>query len=160
MADRCPGPPGYRNENLECLTFPDDSVDLIVTQDVLEHVFDAAAVFAEIGRVLRPGGLHVLTTPLVRELEPSVRKARLQGDGAVVCCGEAEYHGNPIHASGALVTFHWGYDITRYIQAASGTLSTIDLMEDLSRGLKAEYNEVIVSLRPLSAMHGGIPDAQ
>jgi hypothetical protein len=32
-------PGGSRCENLEALTFPDDSFDLFVTQDVLEHVF-------------------------------------------------------------------------------------------------------------------------
>src|SRR6266508_5153019 len=55
----------YRNEDLECLTFPDGSIDLFVTQDVMEHVLDPVKAFAEIARVLRPGGAHVFSVPLV-----------------------------------------------------------------------------------------------
>jgi SAM-dependent methyltransferase len=47
---------GVRCENLECLTFPDETFDLFVTQDVFEHVFDPKAAAREIARVLRPGG--------------------------------------------------------------------------------------------------------
>lgn len=150
-------PHGYRNESLERLTFPDESFDLVVTQDVMEHVFDAAAAFGEIARVLRPGGLHVFTTPLVRNVQRSVRRARLEPDGRIVHFGTPEYHGNPVDPSGSLVTFHWGYDITHHILAASGMPSAIVLIEDLSRGIKAELNEVIVSYRP--EQDGGIPDA-
>ncbi len=149
-------PHGRRNESLERLTFPDGSFDLVVTQDVMEHVFDAAAAFAEIARVLRPGGLHVFTTPLVRKAERSVRRARMEPDGRIVHFGEPQYHGNPVDPSGSLVTFHWGYDITRHILAASGMPSVIVLIEDLSRGIKAELNEVIVSFR--WGPDGGIPD--
>ena len=54
---------GYRNENLEHQTFQDESFDLVVTQDVLEHVFDPEKVFSEIARTLRPGGAHVKRQP-------------------------------------------------------------------------------------------------
>jgi SAM-dependent methyltransferase len=56
-----------RCENLEALTFDDDSIDLHVTQDVLEHVFDPSRVFSEIARTLKPGGAHVFTVPLVNK---------------------------------------------------------------------------------------------
>jgi len=46
---------GCRCENLEKLTFPDESFDLFVSQDVVEHVFDPEAAFKEIARVLKPG---------------------------------------------------------------------------------------------------------
>ena len=56
---------GVRCEDVTRLTFDDASLDLFITQDVFEHVLDAADGFAEIARVLRPGGLHVFTRPLV-----------------------------------------------------------------------------------------------
>ena len=49
-----------RCENLEHLTFDNESVDLHITQDVFEHLFDPAAAFREIARTLRLGGAHVL----------------------------------------------------------------------------------------------------
>jgi methyltransferase family protein len=39
---------GFRNENLEKLTFLGSSIDLHVTQDVFEHILDPAAAFREI----------------------------------------------------------------------------------------------------------------
>ena len=41
----------------------DESFDLIVSIDVIEHVADAGATAAELARLLRPGGAAVLTTP-------------------------------------------------------------------------------------------------
>ena len=55
---------GIRSENLEAMTFLDSSFDVVITQDVFEHVFDVQAAFREIARVLKPGGLHVFTVPL------------------------------------------------------------------------------------------------
>jgi SAM-dependent methyltransferase len=54
---------GARCEDLRRLTFPDGSFDLIISAEVLEHVFDLPDVLREIARVLKPGGLHVFTIP-------------------------------------------------------------------------------------------------
>ena len=48
------------------LDFPDNHFDLIVSVDVLEHVEDPARMMAEVGRVLAPGGLAVITFPQTR----------------------------------------------------------------------------------------------
>lgn len=42
----------------------DASFDVVLCTEMLEHVMDPAAVIAEIGRVLAPGGLLLLTAPL------------------------------------------------------------------------------------------------
>ncbi len=61
---------GWRNENLEDLRFPPSSFDLFVTQDVFEHVFRPDRAIAEIARVLRPGGMHICTVPIVNQERP------------------------------------------------------------------------------------------
>lgn len=43
--------------------FPSDSVDLVLLLEVIEHVVNPDAVVREIRRVLRPGGVFLLTTP-------------------------------------------------------------------------------------------------
>lgn len=43
--------------------FLDDTFDAVLCSEVLEHVFDPVVVTKEIRRVLKPGGLYVLSTP-------------------------------------------------------------------------------------------------
>lgn len=45
------------------LPFPDQSFDLVTANMVVEHLDDPATQFAEIGRVLQPGGRFVFHTP-------------------------------------------------------------------------------------------------
>lgn len=142
---------GFRCENIERLTFPDESIDLHVTQDVMEHVFDPVSAFREIARTLRPGGAHVFTTPLVNKERHSERWAQLGSDGAVNHLHSAEYHGNPISDKGSLVTMHWGYDITDFIAASSGLFTTVVYIDQLDAGIRAEYIEVLVTRKPALA---------
>ena len=139
---------GWRNENLEDQTFADESFDLVVTQDVMEHIFHPDRAFQEIARTLKPGGAHVFTVPIVRKHQPSQIRASLGDDGQPVHLFPPEYHGNPIDGSGSLVTMHWGYDICDYIQQCSGLSTTMVYIDDLSHGIRAEYIEVLVSRKP------------
>ncbi|HXR71599.1 class I SAM-dependent methyltransferase [Actinocrinis sp.] len=45
------------------LPFPDDSFDVIVAAEVLEHLSDDERAFAELRRVLKPGGRIAVTVP-------------------------------------------------------------------------------------------------
>jgi ubiquinone/menaquinone biosynthesis C-methylase UbiE len=47
----------------ESLPFPDASFDLVMLDNVLEHVDDRALTLREVRRVLKPGGLLYLVTP-------------------------------------------------------------------------------------------------
>ncbi|MGQ0519368.1 class I SAM-dependent methyltransferase, partial [Bacillus sp. D-CC] len=50
-----------RCENLEDMTFQNESFDLFITQDVFEHVMEPKKAFKEIERVLKPGGALLYT---------------------------------------------------------------------------------------------------
>lgn len=116
---------GIRCESLEALTFPDESFDLHVTQDVLEHVFRPDRVFREIARTLEPGGAHVCTVPLVNKERPSRIRASMTDDGSVCYVEPPQYHGNPISEKGSLVTMDWGYDLCDFALRTSGLQTTI-----------------------------------
>ena len=137
-----------RCENLEALTFEPESVGLHVTQDVMEHIFHPDRAFREVARTLRPGGAHVFTVPLVNAFKPSAVRATIGDDGKVRHLADPVFHGNPISAQGALVTVDWGYDICREIFEASGLFTHVIHIEDLGRGIKAEYTEVLVTVKP------------
>lgn len=138
----------FRCENLEALTFADTSIDLHVTQDVLEHVFHPARVFREIARTLKPGGAHVFTVPMVNKHEPSEIRAQVADDGRILHRKPPSYHGNPISAEGSLVTMDWGFDICRHIFEACGLFTHLVRIDDLGKGIRAEHIEVLVTVKP------------
>jgi hypothetical protein len=141
----------FRCENLEALTFPDESIDLHVTQDVLEHVFNPGQVFKEIARTLKPGGAHVFTVPLVNKEKPSRRRARMGDDGTIVNLEAPVYHGNPISNEGSLVTMDWGFDIVRHVFESCSLFTEVVSIDDLSKGIRAEYNEVLITVKPVKS---------
>ncbi|EHB59388.1 Methyltransferase type 11 [Mycolicibacterium rhodesiae JS60] len=49
--------------NLAALPLPDASVDVVVNFQVIEHLWDQPQFVAECARVLRPGGLLLMSTP-------------------------------------------------------------------------------------------------
>ncbi len=53
---------------LETLPFADESVDMLIALDVLEHCADDARAMAEVVRVLSPGGAFVSTVPALMSL--------------------------------------------------------------------------------------------
>lgn len=110
----------FRNENLENQTFEDSMFDLVVTQDVMEHVYFPDKAFQEIARTLKLGGAHIFTIPVINLDKKSEVWATLGVDGKPNFLKEPEYHGNPIDSSGSPVTMHWGYDIIDYIKECSG----------------------------------------
>ncbi|NKC30246.1 methyltransferase domain-containing protein [Falsiroseomonas selenitidurans] len=111
------GPQGIRCEDLTRLTYPDAQFDMLLSQDVLEHVPDPARAFAESFRVLRPGGSHLFTVPQDRDLRHSVTRARL-GPAGVEHLLPPAFHGDPLRAEGALVFTDFGLDLPEIVQAA------------------------------------------
>ena len=138
---------GERCESLEALTFADNTFDLFITQDVMEHVFNPAAAFREIARVLKPGGMHILTVPLVNKCKPTCRRAEREADGTIRHIAEPSYHGNPIDDKGSLVTMDWGYDIVEFIRNESGLSAHMVTIDEIERGIRAEFIEVLVCVK-------------
>jgi SAM-dependent methyltransferase len=142
---------GFRCENLEKMTFEDSSIDLHITQDVFEHIFNPDFAFKEISRTLRPGGAHIFTIPLVNKTAPTTRLAVLDNDGNIHhLTTTPEYHINSILAEGSLVTVHWGYDISRYIFESSKLFTDTYIIDNLELGIRAEFIEVLISRKPVT----------
>ena len=56
---------GIRNEDLTRLTFADNQFDLVITSDIFEHIRKPWDGFSEIRRVLRCGGHHIFSIPIL-----------------------------------------------------------------------------------------------
>ncbi len=138
-------------QDLERQTFADGQFDLFIAQDVFEHAFDPAAAMREIARTLKAGGLAIMTVPVVRGFNPSLRRARMR-DGQVQHLPPPEYHGNPV-GDGALVTVDWGFDIAQHLATASGMRVVIQTMENHRLGICDEVNQVVVAYKgPLAPL--------
>jgi SAM-dependent methyltransferase len=106
---------GIRCENLERLSFPHNSFDLVISQDVLEHVRNPEDAFREIYRVLKPGGSHIFTVPL-HEGRKTTRRVEIQGEKDIAVLPPV-YHGDPLRHAGSLVYTDFGEDITDLLNA-------------------------------------------
>jgi len=106
---------GVPSEDLTALSYPDREFDLVITSDSLEHVPDFDRSLREIRRVLKPGGLHVFTIPVVWD-RPSRKRAYMEGC-RIVHILPPVHHGEPSTNSDDYLAFNdFGADVLGMIE--------------------------------------------
>lgn len=143
----------FRSENLESQTFRDGEFDLVITQDVFEHVLNPGRAFAEVARTLKAGGAHVFTVPWYY-WKKSLTRA-VGRNGGIEFPEKPEYHGNPIDPNGSLVVTEWGWDLCDFIYEHCGMTTTAIRVRDRYRGIDAEFIEVFISRKSEGNAGGG-----
>jgi SAM-dependent methyltransferase len=92
---------------------PDNSLDLVITEDVFEHIPDWKRAFGEVHRVLKPGGCHIFSIPYF--FGRKTRELFRWEDGKAVLEEPVEYHGDPIR--GSIPAFmHFGRDLSDVLE--------------------------------------------
>lgn len=119
-------------EDITDLRFHDDSFDLIVSSEVLEHVPRLDKAFSETARVLRLGGAHLFTVPP----RARTRKRAEIADGEIIHIEPPEYHLDPLSREGILAFWDIGPDLTT-------ALSTKGLEVKIVRGPVGEAGRVV-----------------
>jgi SAM-dependent methyltransferase len=120
-------PPGTRRDDgvicqdITNLTFADESLDLIVSSDVLEHVPDLQAAFNESARTLRPGGCHIFTAPP----RPRTRQRARVINGTIDHLLDPEYHLDPLSREGILAFWDIGPDLPHYFKIPNLTFRQV-----------------------------------
>jgi GT2 family glycosyltransferase len=99
-----------RHEDIENLSFKNSELDLIVSNDVLEHVPNPHVALKECYRVLNQNGKLIATIPFHRDQEFSISRSKIQEQILIHILSE-EYHGNPISDKGSLVFTDFGWDL-------------------------------------------------
>jgi ubiquinone/menaquinone biosynthesis C-methylase UbiE len=95
------------------LTFPDEKFDIVITEDVLEHVRDYKKALLEIYRVLKNGGVNIFTIPFLFNKETIVRiDTSSENDIHLL---PPEYHGDNIH--GKIIAYRtFGIDLYKTLR--------------------------------------------
>jgi SAM-dependent methyltransferase len=102
-----PNDKSISSEDLHNLSYSPDKFDLVLTSDTLEHVPNYKKAFKEIYRVLKPGGQHIFTIPVIWR-NHTKRRAEMNG-GKIEYLLEPAYHGPAEDAN--LVWTDFGYEI-------------------------------------------------
>ena len=116
-------PEGILCQDLQNLTFPSDNFDLIITQDVFEHIQEPEKAFVEIRRVLKPGGYHIFTIPY-HEGKTTLRRITIE-NGKKIQNYPPVFHGDPLREQGALVYTDFGSDMKTIIEKQGFSLESI-----------------------------------
>ncbi len=106
---------GIRCEDIEDLSFPDNFFDIIITQDVFEHIKNPSKGFTEIKRVLKYDGYHIFTIPF-HEGRKSLVRVKKDGSKNIFSMPPV-YHLDPLKETGSLVYTDFGKDIIDYLKS-------------------------------------------
>ena len=135
---------GTRSEDLQQQTFPDEYFDLVITLDVMEHVFNPDKVYQEVWRTLLPNGYYIHTFPIQKwRVDAFVVRASIDEMGNVIHHTFPEYHGNPIDPKGSLVTYDYGYDVSTRISTWAPFDVRVVRFCDRTHGVLGEFTEVV-----------------
>jgi SAM-dependent methyltransferase len=127
---------GRRNsENVMDLSYPDASFDYVLTSDTLEHIPDFDLALSEIRRVLKPGGKHIFTIPIVWNRQTRRRAETV--NGATIHNLPPSHHGAAnISPEDYLVFNEFGGDVVERIERAGLLVALV----------KEPENEMVVTI--------------
>ncbi|MDB4926276.1 class I SAM-dependent methyltransferase [Mucilaginibacter sp.] len=121
------------HQDLTCLTYSDNSFDLCLSFEDLEHIPDYKTVIKELYRVTKPGGHVLLSAPFIFENDKTITRATINDEGEVTHLLEPEYHGDPVLPLGILCYYHFGWDLLDTFKDAGFTSVKIVTGYDINK---------------------------
>jgi SAM-dependent methyltransferase len=94
---------GVLHVDMQRTHFADNSLDYILSSDVMEHIPFVQQALQETHRILKPGGCHIFTAPFYFHRFTNEQRAVLAANGEPEHFRRPWYHDDPLRAEGALV---------------------------------------------------------
>ena len=114
---------------------------------MLEHRERPLKALQEMLRVLRPGGVLMMTVPFHTGLTENRRRAEVTATG-VVHHLPASYHGNPVSDEGSLVFTDFGWEFLEQMREAGFANVALHIYWAESRGYLGVGQHYIRATRP------------
>jgi ubiquinone/menaquinone biosynthesis C-methylase UbiE len=118
---------GVLSQDCTKTSFGDASLDLVTSNQVLEHVPNFQAALTEVLRVLRPGGAFIFSVPLYNDKTRQI--AKLDLTQKVVFFGKPEFHDSRIGGPKSAPVFwrHGTQDIIEIIETSGFETELVDI---------------------------------
>ena len=110
---------GVRHEDATSASFESDSLDGVLSFDVLEHVPSFQAAFDETFRVLRKGGVFCWSAPFNLQNPTNEVRAFVNNEGQIIHILTPEYHGDPVNPDEGILCFQtFGWEVLENLRRA------------------------------------------
>lgn len=116
---------GYFNIDLQHIDFANESFDIVLTSDVMEHVRNSDVAHAEIYRILKPAGAYIFNVPYDEKAVEDIQLVDTSTDQDVFLC-KPQIHGDPL-TDGVLAYRVFGREIVCKLEGL---------------GFKVEFNRI------------------
>jgi SAM-dependent methyltransferase len=118
--------PRTTNQNLEALTFPNDTFDILVTSDVMEHIRLDYIAHQQIRRVVKSGGVYLFTVPHFRDRRETLYRVAVvdaSDPARDMFLTEKEYHGDANAEDGRALSYRsYGTDLDETLRGLGFTV--------------------------------------
>ena len=112
---------GYFNIDLQRIDFPDESYDVVLSSDVMEHVRDCDAAHSEILRILKPGGAYLFNVPFDETLIENLQLVDTSTDQDIFLC-KPHIHGDVLSTDGILAYRVFGRELITKLELLGFTV--------------------------------------
>jgi SAM-dependent methyltransferase len=109
---------GIRHEDALSLSFESEFFDIIISNDVYEHVPDVIKALHEAYRCLKKDGILIFSVPFFMNKKTTEQRALIDNKGNTVHLLPEQYHANPVSQKGSLVYYDFGWDILNFCKEA------------------------------------------
>lgn len=136
---------GIINQDVQSLTFDDCSFDLIMSNQVFEHVPDGLMEYKECYRVLRPGGSLIFTVPL-SDVAETKRLAEIVNN-RLVFHEQPEYYDSRLGGPKSALAFwrHSKHDICARVASVGFTASLQKIFVTPNQGTPSYFVHAVKS---------------
>jgi ubiquinone/menaquinone biosynthesis C-methylase UbiE len=122
------------HQDLRHTSFPENTFDIVLHADVLEHVPQYLEVLREMHRILAPGGCTIFSVPFYHRQNHHNIRAILDDKGKIRHQRLPEIHGNPLDESGSLVFQTFGWSLLEDLRSAGFTIAQVGVLPDCRQG--------------------------